>query len=122
MQRIKTRFGEDCHVLTLYFMGKWVTISVVGKKTSSTDAPTLQEAGSNHLVACHKVKELYEQRGRLTEQLLHGTGHPRTDSHGVSDSSHQPDQSGIDGGHRGERQEDVPTDEDAEDYKDTFAF
>jgi hypothetical protein len=62
MLRIKTKFSESYHVLTLFSLGKWVTISVTNGKSSSTDALNLADAGRNHLISAHKVKIEYERR------------------------------------------------------------
>ena len=69
MLRIKTRFGEDYYVHTLFFRKEWITISCIDKRTSSIGTPTLEEAAFNHLTACQKVKELHEQRSRREENV-----------------------------------------------------
>jgi hypothetical protein len=70
MLRIKTKFSESYHVLTLFSLGKWVTISVTNGKPSSTDALNLADAGRNHLISAHKVKIEYECRETLNKSLI----------------------------------------------------
>lgn len=100
MLRIKTLVGEG-RVFTLYFMDKWVTIMSFpnsSRRSKSTDASTLVEAGENHLAYCKILKEEQNvQRGRLTPQLLHGTGHNGIDSRGISDRHDGPDREGSNG-------------------------
>jgi hypothetical protein len=69
MLRIKTRFSEHDYVHTLLSCGKWITISVSEGKTTSTDALNLFDAGRNHLIAAHKVKLVYEQRGQTSATI-----------------------------------------------------
>lgn len=123
MIRIRTRIGEG-RVFTLFFNGKWVTmLSYPGKKTNSTDADNLREAGENHLAYALDLQGMVNERGRLTGEVLHGKRYPRYQSQRLSDSHGQPHRDGTDGdGGTEGRDQTVSTDSSDEEDKDTFAF
>lgn len=108
MIRMRTKVG-DGRVFTLYFMGKWVTLINDGKRSSSMDADSLALAGNNHLTACVRLKEIMDDRRRLTSKLLHGAGHSWDNSPGIPDSSAGADREGINGDGGSERCETIPS-------------
>ena len=106
MIRIRTKVGNG-RVFTLLFMSKWVTLmSYEGGRSKSTDAPSLLEAGENHLAYCKHLKEIYDaQRGQSAQGILHGAGYHGNESPGVSESnngSHIEGPSGDGGKERSE--------------------
>lgn len=121
MLRIRTTIGEG-RVFTLFFMGKWVTLLNDGKKTSSTDATNLADAGLNHLAYSQKLRKIVDERANHTSKLLPGPGCSGSDSGGVASSNGESHRTGTHGDDRGERDENLPSDSSSTEDKDSSQF